>query len=197
MTFKLFRKDGGIGKITRVKGAKVCECLFTDIPTEGKAVFMIVPSQKEDRKTGYWLELGFQDGDFTGGVVYMVRNFLPIGVYPVMVYGSDVYEKVETAWFDFKDVTQPSRVLDFTDCRERELERRRQDEYRTFVKSENAAKCALQVLGTFMADDRDMYLWLDALVTGVDNICGKYEKRRFGKLMFEDPCPKTEDRRYF
>lgn len=197
MTFKVYRKDASSISPTRVRGAKVCECLFIEIPTAGEAVFMIVPSQREDRRTGYWLELAFKDGDFTGGSAYMVRNFLPVGVYPIMVYGSDVYERVETAWFDFKEVSQPSRVLDFTDCRERELEKRGQDEYCAFVRRENAAKHALELLNTLMADCRDVYLSMDAVIADVDNICGKYEKRRFGKIMFEDPCPVGEHRRVF
>lgn len=198
MAFKVFRKDADGIYPTRLRGAKLCEWLFTNIPSSGEAVFMIVPSQREDRKNGYWLKLSFKDGAFRGGTISMVRNFLPIGVWPTFIQGRDVYEQVENAWAEFKDMSAPEMEFNFKDAKLEMLTKCGQTEWADFLRNRD---CCVTYLTNMSIEYLDNSVEFSTEVTECvrkfEAACDKYEREHWGKVEFEDPCPVKEFYRYF
>lgn len=189
VSFKVFRSDADNAAPYRVKGCDVCRYIPINIPFNGKATFRIVPGEKAYRKNGYWLDMFFKGGDFAGGTVYMVRNFLPIGAYPILIQGNDVHEKIGNAWQDFRDLAAPGNEYMFKDIKKDELLDRAQLEWVDFLNKRDSAVAALAKMSVDYWEDPHLSPEVGMCISKFQNACDRYEKKRWGKVEFEDPCP--------
>ena len=197
MSFKIYRKDSDRIYPYRVKGCNVCRFLPIYLPEHGTAEYMIVPGEKAYRKNGYWLSLSFNDGDLVGGEVSMVRNFLPIGAWPTFVRGRDVFEKIENAWAEFKDMTVPGIEYNFKDVKLEELTERGQTEWVDFLRMRDACIVHLTNMSIEYIDDSpELSTEISECIRKFEAACDKYEREHFGDIEFADPCPYKELRRF-
>jgi len=196
MTFKVFRKDADRIYPTRARGSRICEWLSINVPTHGVASYCVVPAQRESRKNGYWFEIDFKEGKFNGACVLRVVNFLPVGLWPVFGKGKTIFEKIQSAWDEFKDLSRPEMLYNFKDIKEDELLDRAQTDWVEFLRKKKAAVAGLAALSADYFEDAAFSSKVGLCISRVEEACDRYEKERWGDFEFEDPCPVKEYERF-
>lgn len=196
MSYKIYREDTERIYPYRVKGCDVCRYFSTYVPSRGESTFMIVPGEKTYRKSGYWISLFFGDGKLKGGTVFRVINFLPIWAYEVSVEGGNEFERVENAWGQYKEVTKPGNEYMFEDIKKGELLDRAQTDWVDFINKKEAAVSALASISVDYWEDAYFSSEVGMCISKLQNACDRYEKSRWGKIEFEDPCPIGEYERF-
>ena len=198
MTFKVFRKDADRIYPTRVRGSRICDWFSVNVPTHGVVNYCVVPSQKESRKTGYWFEIGFKEGKFNGACVLRVVNFLPVGFWPAFGKGKTIFEKIQSAWEEFKDLSRPEMISNFKDIKEDELLDRAQTDWVEFLRHRSAVTEALNDMYAKYLDysEGSMSKEILGVLKRLGVIWDRYEKEQWGDIEFEDPCPAKEYERF-
>lgn len=195
--FKIYRNDTDRIYPTRTRGSNVARYILINKPEEDDAEYMIVPGEKAYRKNGYWLNLSFKGGQFNGGFVYRVRNFLPIGEWLVMRQGKTIFEQVDNAWAEYKDLSAAGQEYNFTDVKMEQLLKRGQEEWLDFLRMRDACIVHLTNMSIeYIDNDVDFSSKIGMCITKFENACDEYEKKRFGGIEFKDPCPMREYERF-
>ena len=173
---------------SRVKGKDIPQWLELTLPMTLKRTIRIVPSQKADRRNGYWLDIACENGKFKCATAYMVRNFLPVGTWPIMRNGNTEAQVAENIWEEFKTLTIPEFEANFIDCKKSELEDRRHfkgvNEWLDLLERYEDAGAAICRL-IDKADDKEASE-LNRLLEALCNVVDGMERKRYGGIEFED-----------